>query len=227
MSCCIGRVCRERAPRTFGIAFEWRMSIGKGATKTLFRYLVQQRLKPRGKEVVLFGENGMNEEGLIQIVGHIEQYSGFVSESHPVTLVKCKDSRYWLPTDSDSAFIVITFDEAQRRREEARSVAKLYSTPGGATEQDGRTRLRRLTAIRFQNRYSTTFEVYFRRREADEWSTLVAPQVGLIAVTEKVLGHELLSSLLHLCLPFFFLSRFSSFLRFLPLPRPLGSRLGR
>ena len=126
-------------------------------------------------------------------MGQIDEYSGFVSHSHPVHFIKTKDERYWLPTDSDAAYIVIRFDDSTEgfmdtSRGElsnasfpAASSAGVMVNGGGGTsargrEQEGRTRLRRLTAFRFQNRYSTTFEVWYRRRSTDDWSILIAPQ---------------------------------------------------
>ena len=103
--------------------------------------LVLQRLKPRGKEVVLFGGDNA--------VGQIEEYSGFVSHSHPVHFIKTKDERYWLPTDSDAAYIVIRFDDSTEGfmdgagRDGVFSAAALLEGGLGGVGGGGRGRRRR------------------------------------------------------------------------------------
>ena len=97
------------------------------------------RMQERGREIVIFGEES----------GDIVSSSSTMSTSHPISHMKRKDDKYWLPADSDSANVSIRFDSCYR----------LYS-------------------IRFMNRHSLNFSFMIKRSEREEWSEVISGSSG-------------------------------------------------
>ncbi|CAM9635930.1 unnamed protein product [Pylaiella littoralis] len=77
-------------------------------------------------------------------VGTVDDFSSSLSEVHVVDNVKRKDEKYWLPGQPEEAYFCVRLD-----------------------------RVRRVTKVRFQNRYSEEFEVAVRRTLNEEWQVIV------------------------------------------------------